>query len=95
MRSAVLDNLTEDYVRTAFAYGLPRRDVYFRYALKATLIPLLTVIGLTYGYLLGGAVVAEPPPGPKPPWSAITASSGNCGANPSLTDWAAGGRPVL
>ena len=58
-KSAVVEALTEDYVRTAFAYGLPRRDVYFRYALKATLIPLLTVIGLTYGYLLGGAVVAE------------------------------------
>ena len=36
-----------------------KRQIYFRYALKATLIPLLTVIGLTYGYLLGGAVVAE------------------------------------
>jgi len=58
-RNLMVEALTEDYVRTAFAYGLPRRDVYFRYALKATLIPLLTVIGLTYGYLLGGAVVAE------------------------------------
>lgn len=35
------------YVRTNFAYGLPRQDIYFRYALKATLIPLLTIIGLT------------------------------------------------
>jgi peptide/nickel transport system permease protein len=58
-RNLMVEALTEDYVRTAFAYGLPRRNVYFRYALKATLIPLLTVIGLTYGYLLGGAVVAE------------------------------------
>jgi peptide/nickel transport system permease protein len=58
-RNLMVEVLTEDYVRTSFAYGLPRRDVYFRYALKATLIPLLTVIGLTYGYLLGGAVVAE------------------------------------
>lgn len=58
-RNLMVEALTEDYVRTAFAYGLARRDIYFRYALKATLIPLLTVIGLTYGYLLGGAVVAE------------------------------------
>jgi peptide/nickel transport system permease protein len=58
-RNLMIEVLSEDYVRTAFAYGLPRRNVYFRYALKATLIPLLTVVGLTYGYLLGGAVVAE------------------------------------
>lgn len=58
-RNLMVEVLSEDYVRTAFAYGLPRRNVYFRYALKATLIPLLTVVGLTYGYLLGGAVVAE------------------------------------
>jgi peptide/nickel transport system permease protein len=58
-RNLMVEVLSEDYVRTAFAYGLKQRVVYFRYALKATLIPLLTVIGLTYGYLLGGAVVAE------------------------------------
>jgi peptide/nickel transport system permease protein len=58
-RNLMVEALSEDYIRTAFAYGLPRRDIYFRYGLKATLIPLLTVIGLTYGFLLGGAVVAE------------------------------------
>jgi peptide/nickel transport system permease protein len=58
-RNLMVEVLTEDYVRTAFAFGLARRDVYFRYALKATLIPLLTVIGLTYGYLLGGSIVVE------------------------------------
>lgn len=58
-RNIMVEVLKEDYVRTNFAYGLPRQDIYFRYALKATLIPLLTIIGLTYGYLLGGAVVAE------------------------------------
>jgi peptide/nickel transport system permease protein len=58
-RNLMVEVLSEEYVRTAFAYGLPRRDVYFRYALKATLIPLLTVIGLTYGYLLGGTIVVE------------------------------------
>lgn len=58
-RNLMVEVMSEDYVRTNFAYGLPKRQIYFRYALKATLIPLLTVIGLTYGYLLGGAVVAE------------------------------------
>jgi peptide/nickel transport system permease protein len=58
-RNLMVEVLSEEYIRTNFAYGLPRRQIYFRYALKATLIPLLTVIGLTYGYMLGGAIVAE------------------------------------
>lgn len=58
-RNLMVEVLSEDYVRTNFAYGLPERQVYFRYALKATLIPLLTVIGLTYGFLLGGTIVVE------------------------------------
>ena len=58
-RNLMVEVLSEEYIRTSFAYGLPRRQIYFRYALKATLIPLLTVIGLTYGYMLGGAIVAE------------------------------------
>ena len=58
-RNLMAEVLSEDYIRTSFAYGLPRRSVYFSYALKATMIPLLTVLGLTFGYLLGGAVVVE------------------------------------
>ena len=58
-RNLMVEALAEDFVRTAMAYGLPRRTVYFRYALKATLIPMLTVIGLTYGFMLGGSVVVE------------------------------------
>ncbi|MCW0002148.1 ABC transporter permease [Pararhizobium sp. YC-54] len=58
-RNMMIEVLKEEYIRTAFAYGLPRATIYYRYALKATLIPVLTVIGLTYGYLLGGAVVIE------------------------------------
>lgn len=58
-RNLMVESLSEDYIRTAEAYGLPKRDIHYRYALKATMIPLLTVIGLTYGFLLGGAVVAE------------------------------------
>lgn len=58
-RNLMAEVLSEDYIRTSFAYGLPHRSVYFSYALKATMIPLLTVLGLTFGYLLGGAVVVE------------------------------------
>ncbi|GAB5467553.1 MAG: ABC transporter permease [Rhodospirillales bacterium] len=58
-RSTMSEALNEDFVRTAMAYGLPKRTIYFRYALKATLIPMLTVVGLTYGYMLGGSIVVE------------------------------------
>lgn len=58
-RNLMVEVLKEDYIRTAFAYGLPKRAIYYRYALKATLVPTLTIIGLTYGHLLGGAVVVE------------------------------------
>ena len=58
-RNMMVEVLKEEYIRTAFAYGIPKRTVYYRYALRATLIPLLTVVGLTYGTLLGGAIVVE------------------------------------
>lgn len=58
-RSMMVEALAEDYVRTARAYGIPARSIHYRYALKATLIPMLTVIGLTYGYMLGGSIVVE------------------------------------
>lgn len=58
-RNMMVEVLKEEYIRTAFAYGLPKRSIYFRHALKATLIPMLTVVGLTYGYLIGGAVIVE------------------------------------
>lgn len=58
-RNTMVEALSEDFVRTARAYGLPKRTIYFRYALKATMIPMLTVIGLTYGFMLGGSVVVE------------------------------------
>ena len=45
-RNTMVEALGEDFVRTARAYGLPRRTIYFRYALKATLIPMLTVMSL-------------------------------------------------
>ena len=59
VRSSMLDVLLEDYVRTAFAKGLPMRGVVVRHALRNALIPALTVIGTSVGALLGGAVVTE------------------------------------
>jgi peptide/nickel transport system permease protein len=59
VRSSMLDVLREDYVRTAFAKGLPEQLVILRHALRNALIPALTVIGISIGALLGGAVVTE------------------------------------
>jgi peptide/nickel transport system permease protein len=59
VRSGLLDTLAEDYVRTARAKGLTRRAVIARHALPNMLIPVITVIGLQLGYLLGGAVIVE------------------------------------
>lgn len=59
VRSSMLEVLSEDYVRTARAKGLAERVVIYRHALKNALIPTLTLVGLQFGYLLGGAVVTE------------------------------------
>ncbi len=58
-RTAVLDTLRADHVRTARAKGLKENVVVLRHALRNALIPVLTLIGLQAGYLLGGAVVTE------------------------------------
>ena len=58
-RSGMLEVLAQDYVRTAGAKGLPERLVIFRHALKNAMIPIVTVLGLQIGTLLGGAVVTE------------------------------------
>jgi peptide/nickel transport system permease protein/oligopeptide transport system permease protein len=58
-RSSMLEVLGQDYVRTARAKGAPFRSVVFRHALRNALLPILTVIGLQFGALLGGAVVTE------------------------------------
>ena len=58
-RSTMLEVLSEDYVRTARAKGLREWAVLSRHALRNALIPLVTVIGLQFGYILGGAVVIE------------------------------------
>jgi ABC-type dipeptide/oligopeptide/nickel transport system permease component len=58
-RTAVLDVLGADHVRTARAKGLSERLVVLRHALRNALIPVVTLIGLQIGFLLGGAVVTE------------------------------------
>jgi ABC-type dipeptide/oligopeptide/nickel transport system permease component len=58
-RSSMLDVLGRDYVRTARSKGLAGRTVILRHALRNALIPLVTVIGLQFGALLGGAVITE------------------------------------
>lgn len=58
-RSSVLEVIREDYVRTAWAKGLPERVVILRHALRNASIPVLTVVSLQFGYLLGGAVITE------------------------------------
>jgi peptide/nickel transport system permease protein len=59
VRTAMLEELNQDYIRTARAKGLPERTVVYRHALRNALIPVLTVIGLQFGSLLAGAIVTE------------------------------------
>ncbi len=58
-RSGMLDVLSSDYIRTARAKGLGRRSVVVKHALRNALIPIITVLGLQTGLLLGGAVLTE------------------------------------
>lgn len=58
-RNLMVEVLGSAYIRTAHAYGMSRSWIHWRFALKPVLIPLLTVIGLTWGYMLGGSVIAE------------------------------------
>ncbi|HEU4741408.1 MAG TPA: ABC transporter permease [Meiothermus sp.] len=59
LRSSMLEVLGRDYIRTARAKGLAERVVVYRHALRNALIPVITVIGLQFGSLLGGAVIIE------------------------------------
>lgn len=58
-RSSMLDVLRQDYIRTAQAKGLGKNTVITRHALKNATIPILTVVGITFGVLLGGAIIVE------------------------------------
>ncbi len=58
-RASVLEVLSEDYVRTAYAKGLPERLVLLRHALRNAAVPIITVIGIGFSLLIGGVVVTE------------------------------------
>jgi peptide/nickel transport system permease protein len=58
-RSSMAEVLHSDYVRTATAFGLPRRTVIYRDALQNALLPVVTMIGVLYGFALGGTVLIE------------------------------------
>ncbi|HAX90166.1 MAG TPA: peptide ABC transporter permease [Cyanobacteria bacterium UBA11370] len=58
-RSAMLEVLSQDYIRTARAKGVPERWVILKHALKNALLPVVTIIGLQFGTLLGGAILTE------------------------------------
>ncbi len=58
-RSSMLEVLGEEYVRTARAKGLAQRLVVYKHALRNAALPLITILGLQFGFLLGGAVVTE------------------------------------
>ena len=58
-RSSVLDTVKEDYVRTAYAKGLPPRTVLIKHALRTALIPVVTILGLQFGALLAGSIITE------------------------------------
>ena len=59
VRTAMLEELGQDYIRTARAKGLPERVVVYRHALRNAMLPVLTVVGLQFGALLAGAIVTE------------------------------------
>jgi len=59
VRTSMLEELSQDYIRTARAKGLPERTVIYHHALRNALIPVITVLGLQFGALLAGAIVTE------------------------------------
>ncbi|WP_457937407.1 ABC transporter permease [Mesorhizobium sp. 10J20-29] len=58
-RSALLDVLGEDFIRTARAKGLPRRTVLWRHALRNAMLPVVTIMGLQFAFLLAGTIIIE------------------------------------
>ncbi len=59
VRSTMLDVLNQDFVRTAYAKGLPQRHVVMLHALRNALIPVMTIVGISFAHMLGGAIVIE------------------------------------
>ncbi len=59
VRGSMIEVLATDYVRTAKAMGLPRREVLFRDGLRNAMLPVMTAIGIVFGYMLGGNIIVE------------------------------------
>ncbi len=59
VRGSMIEVLGTDYVRTARAMGLPRREVLFRDGLRNAMLPVITAIGIVFGYMLGGNIIVE------------------------------------
>jgi peptide/nickel transport system permease protein len=59
MRSAMLENLIQDYVRTARSQGVPPRRILFRHVFRNALLPLITLVGFTIPWIVGGALIVE------------------------------------
>ena len=59
MRSSLLDVLSEDYIRTARAKGLNKRQSLWGHALRNAMIPVLTIIGLQFAFLMAGSIIIE------------------------------------
>lgn len=59
VRASMLEVMGENYIRAARAYGLPRRTIVYRYALRVAILPTITLIGIGFGALLSGTVFAE------------------------------------
>jgi peptide/nickel transport system permease protein len=59
VRAAMLDQLRADYIRTAKTIGVPLREILWRDALRNAMIPILTTIGIVFGYLMAGNVLVE------------------------------------
>jgi len=59
MRSSLLDVLNEDFIRTARAKGLSRRQALWKHALRNAMVPVLTIMGLQFSFLLAGAIIIE------------------------------------
>ncbi|MFH1459052.1 MAG: ABC transporter permease [Candidatus Omnitrophota bacterium] len=59
MRTNMINVLKQDYIRTAYAKGLPKNRIYFRHALKNAILPIITILGLSVPGLIGGSVIFE------------------------------------
>src|SRR3546814_17991406 len=58
-RGAMVESLSEDYIRTAKAKGLPGRTVVYKHALRSALVPVVTIFGIDFAFLLAGTVFTE------------------------------------